>query len=837
MGMCSWRSCFSEFDGRSEESATFSSDIENSSGNCTTRDFRWIVERLAVLPLHSSLGLWILVPVVWALAVNWAVPVEAQTTDLSALDAPIDLTVTPGNDMGDNTTTMLTAMWMPPAGSRMYQVAWRPVGDSDWTNEVATIDTTYTIDELAPGTDYLVAVRAASGSAGLMWGSWSDLVQATTAAGTGSPGLSAPGVPTGLTLGAGDGDGSNTETMLTASWKAPSGIDDGTYEVAWRHVDDSDWVHEPSTMDTVYTISGLTANAIYWVAVRASHSGDGTAWGDWSALVQGTTAIGTPDHPTPDMPTELVLTPGDENGGHTDTMLTAMWQAPADIVGGSYQVAWRHVDDSDWVHGSNTTKTVYTIGGLTPNADYAVAVRASHGIDGAAWGPWSDSVQGTTATGTPAAPTPDVPKDLVLMSGDDEGYNTDTMLTAMWQAPADIVGGSYQVAWRSRADSGWVYEASTIETVYTISGLTPNADYAVAVRASHSIDGAAWGSWSGTVDGSTSAGTGSPDPGLAKPDAPAGLVLMPGEGDGADMMLTAMWQAPADIVGGSYEVAWRPASARTWVHESVTEETTYTITGLMSGTGYWVAVRASYSGGTLSWGPWSDLVMKSTSGGTAAGDPSTPGAPTGLELEPGDDGITIDATWVGPVDGDISESYDLTYEVAWRPVNRSYWVHEAIISETAYTIDGLTPDRDYLVAVRASYRGDGTGWGPWSDLVQKGTAAGTPTSGLPPPGAPTGLEVDPGDDGTTIDMIWVDPVDVGGAGSYELAYQVAWRPIGRSDWTHESNTAYPNYIISGLTPGTGYWVAVRAANTGDNTGWGPWSKLVRTSTVTAVAAS
>ena len=895
-------------------------------------EFQQSIMRFAALPSDGSLGRWVLALVVWALAVSWAVPAGAQATSSDDMAPPAGLTVTPGNDVGDNTTTMLTAMWTPTKDGQMYQLAWRPIDDSEWVNEVATIDTEFTIDGLKPGSDYLIAVRAASSATSLSWGPWSDLVQAstvlelgaptgltvmpgddqgdtadtmitamwdvpaggepavyqvawrpvndtewinepstidteytiggltpgtgylvavrasnsydgtdwgpwsdfaqaTTAAGAGFPGLSAPESPTGLTLSTGDDEGDNADTMLTAMWEAPVDIDDGAYEVAWRPVGSSDWVHEASTVETSHTIDGLTPGTGYWVAVRASHSGSGTAWSDWSELVQGTTFAGSPNLPTPDMPTELVLTPGDDKGGNADMMITAMWQPPKDVVGGMYQVAWRPMGSSDWVHEASTMETSYAIGGLTPGTSHLVAVRASHGSDDAVWGPWSELVQGSTASGMPTAPTPGMPVGLSLTPGDDELANADMMITAMWQPPEDVFGGMYQVAWRPMASSDWVHEASTIETSYVIGGLTPGTGYSVAVRASHGGAGAAWGSWSDTVDGRTSAGTGSP--GLAMPGSPTGLKLKPGDADGAgmDTMITAMWKAPADIVGGAYEVAWRPVNARAWVHEAATTETSYTIKGLMSGTGYWVAVRASNTGEGTAWGPWSDLVVKSTSSGTTAYDPSAPGMPTDLELTPGDNGTTIDAIWMVPGDSMDSESYDLTYEVAWRPVNRSYWVHEAIISDTVYTIDGLTPGSDYLVAVRASHRGDGTGWGPWSELVRVSTPEGPPISGLPVPGAPTGLDVTPGEDGTTLDMIWVDPADVGGAGSYELAYQVAWRPASVSDWAHEPSTAYPNYSISGLTPNTDYWVAVRAANTGDNTGWGPWSNLVRVRTV------
>ena len=533
--------------------------------------------------------------------------------------------MTPGDADGDNTDTMLVVSWEMPIGSEpmWYQVSWRPVGDySDWRDEPRTADTMYTIGGLNPGTGYLVTVRASNTDVAMIWGDtdvamiWgprSDLVEGVTAAGMGSPGLSRPDAPTGLAVTPGDADGNNVDTMITAMWDAPSGIVGGSYEVAWRPVSSPDWVHEASTMETSHTIDALSPGIVYLVAVRASHSGNGTAWGSWSDLVRGSTAAGMPVAPTPYVSTGLAVTPGDADGNNVGTMITAMWDAPSGIVGGSYEVAWRSVDTSDWLNESATADTSYTIDGLIPGTFYLVAVRASHSGNGTAWGPWSDAVRGSTAAGMPVAPTPYVPTGLEVTPGDGDGSDTSTMITAMWDAPSGTVDGMYQVAWRPVDATRWMHEAATADTSYTIDGLTPGTFYLVAVRASYS-DAAAWGSWSDAAEGSTYAGSGIP--GLPTPGAPTGLVLTPGAADGSDTgtMITAMWDAPSGIVGGLYEVAWRPADAAGWVHEVGTRHTTRTIDGLLPNTDYWVAVRASNTGTGTAWGPWSDLVRMSTPG-------------------------------------------------------------------------------------------------------------------------------------------------------------------------------------------------------------------------------
>ena len=184
-------------------------------------------------------------------------------------------------------STSLAVSWIAPAdgGSAItsYDLQYQQDGSTDWTNgpQNAT-GTSATIMSLTAGTLYQVQVRATNAEGDSHWSpSGSGTTNAVQTA-------TAPAAPTAPTVAAVSGS-----TSLAVSWSAPA--DNGSaitsYDLQYRRGTSGNFADGPQNVGvTSATITGLAANALYQVQVRATN-----AEGDsgWSASGSGTTNAGT----------------------------------------------------------------------------------------------------------------------------------------------------------------------------------------------------------------------------------------------------------------------------------------------------------------------------------------------------------------------------------------------------------------------------------------------------------------------------------------------------------------------------------------------------------------
>ena len=169
------------------------------------------------------------------------------------------------------------------------------------------------------------------------------------------------------------------------------------------------------------------------------------------------------------------------------------------------------------------------------------------------------------------------------------------------------------------------------------------------------------------------------------------------------------WDAPASDGGASitdYEVSYTPDGGTETVAQTGSTGTSYTLTGLTTGTTYSVKVRAVNSEGS---GAWSSAVSK-----LAALYPETPGAPT---LSPGDG--TLDVSWSAP----SSDVAITQYKIYYTPSGGASTTVSTGSSSTTYSLTGLTNGTQYTVSVAAE---SSAGVGGFSANAS-GTPAGAPT--------------------------------------------------------------------------------------------------------------
>ena len=201
---------------------------------------------------------------------------------------------------GTPSGTSFTISWNPPDTNltiTKYVVQWRPAAEQDWSNassgETADGATSYTVQNLAAATEYLVRVRAMTDA---IDGEWSTHLAVTTVAenaeseadGT-EPGrvsrdtIAAPAI----TVSAMSAD------SVTISWTQPrTSLTITGYEVTWNTGSATKQDDELS-----HHITGLAAGATYTVMVRAVA---GSVHGAW-ASTRVTTSGGADTHVVPDV--------------------------------------------------------------------------------------------------------------------------------------------------------------------------------------------------------------------------------------------------------------------------------------------------------------------------------------------------------------------------------------------------------------------------------------------------------------------------------------------------------------------------------------------------------
>ena len=183
-----------------------------------------------------------------------------------------------------------------------------------------------------------------------------------------------------------------------------------------------------------------------------------------------------------------------------------------------------------------------------------------------------------------------------------------------------------------------------------------------------------------------------------------------------------------------------------------------------------------------------------------AGQTPAPPAPVAPTLTAGQGELSV--SWTPPA----SPSSPITaYEVQYRHHPDGAWTTWASLGADARstTITGLTPGGIYRVRARAQ---NGFGWGGYTNPYVEVTL---PTSQPPP--AVTGLTASR--DGDAINVSW-NASD--GATGYDLEYSID----ARQSWTRAAtNHATTTYTLANTDAANSYVIAVRAVNSGGESGW------------------
>ncbi|MFG1605008.1 fibronectin type III domain-containing protein [Actinoplanes sp. NPDC049265] len=718
-------------------------------------------------------------------ALNTAGPGPASTA-ASAIPrgapyAPAGLAATPGDRQATVTFTTPADGGYPLFG---YQVS--TDDGATWAGLTVTTSGTVntgTVTGLSNGVTYAIRVRAVNlGGAG------------APSAGT-AVSLAAlpPDAPTGLIATPGN-------TTVDLAFQPPANTGGGPitgYQVSTD--DGATWAAIDTTaalLARTATVTGLTNGVTYAVRLRAvTAAGAGAAGAAASATPRG-----------------APYAPGGLNAVRGNGQAVLTFTTPAD---GGYAITGYQVSTDDGATWA-TLPGNRVVTGLTNGVAYPIRVRATN-LAGA--GQPSAAVTVTPAT-VPGAPT-----SVAAAAGNTEA-------TVAYNPPASD-GGAAVTGYQVSADDGMTWAPMPANRVVT--GLTNGTAYRIRVRAVNAI-GAGSASAAATVT-----------PVADTPDAPTGLTATRGDRSAVLSFTPPVNQGVGPVTG--YQV-----SVDDGVHWA-TLAADRTVTGLSNGVAYTVRVRALNSAGAGPAGPSvtvtpattptapsglsvaagdGQAVLSFTAPADNGGDPITsyqastddgaswaalpadrtvtgltngttydfrvravngagpgaasssvpatparvPGAPTGLTATPGDNQAVLAFTAPGDDGGAPVTGYQVSVDdgATWAalPADR--------------TVTGLTNGTTYTVRVRALNR---VGAGPAGDNTSV-----TPDDGLPD--APTDLHVVRGDASVTVTFT------PGGGGP--TGYQVStdggttWAPLAADG------------VVTGLTNGTGYTVAVRAVN-------------------------
>ncbi len=486
-----------------------------------------------------------------------------------------------------------------------------------------------------------------------------------------------------------------------------------------------------------------------------------------------------------DPPTNLAVT------AVSPTQINLFWSAPSyngDSAITGYKIEYKIGSGSYTVLVANTgsTSTTYSHVGLTTGQTYSYRISAINTI-------------GTSAASTESSATP-----TSSSSGTLPGFPTNlsaipvspTQVNLFWSAPSNNGGypiTGYKIEYRigSGSYTTLVPDTGSTSTTFSHTGLTTNQVYIYRVYAITSFGTSEPSSEEFAQPKSTST--------LSAPSAPTNLAVTAV----SPTQISLLWTAPSNnggavITGYKIEVKSGSGSYTTLISNTQSTSTTYSHTGLTTGTTYTYKVSAINSAGS------GIASNESSATPTSSSSSGVPGAPTNLTAA-AISGTQIDLSWTAPSN---NGGYPITgYKIEYRIGSGSYTtlISNTQSTSTTYSHTGLTSGQLYVYRVSAV---NSIGAGSTSS---ESSATPTSSSSASTPGTPTSFTATTASP-TQINLSWNAPSNNGG--SAITGYKIEVKSGSGSYTTLISNTQSTSTWFShtGLTTGTTYYYLVSAIN-------------------------
>jgi len=456
-----------------------------------------------------------------------------------------------------------------------------------------------------------------------------------------------PNAPTLGTLTPAEGQ---VSVAFTPAAKIAGNPEDTGYTVVVKDSSCTAGVTSQSGAGSPITVTGLANGTTYCFSVKASNS-----FGDGAASTTSTAAAVAP----------LAATPG--NKSVVLSWSAGTWSALAPLT--DYAVEYRRNGTGVWKSAKTKaiTATTFTVTGLTNGLDYEFRVAGKK----------------ASTTGSYLTVGPVIPRTVPGKVRSFKAVARNTSVSLTWAAPASN-GGSlltdYVIEYSSNGGTSWstVSDGVSTNTSYTVTGLVNAIAYKVRVSAQNIAGIGAAVTTAKAVK-----------PYLSAPTAPQSVKATP-----RNVSVVVTWKAPKDD-GGSvitdYRIEWT-VDGLSWSSANAGTALTYTIPGLVNGTGYKVRVSAT---NTVFFG------YGKTAGTAKAVKPYLvlPGKVGSLKATAAS--ASLNLTWKAPTKDGGSEITDYLIEYSSNGGTSWSTVSDGVSTATTYQITGLVAGTAYKVRVSA----------------------------------------------------------------------------------------------------------------------------------------
>ena len=500
-----------------------------------------------------------------------------------------------------------------------------------------------------------------------------------------------PGSPTGLAAVA------VSPTQVNLFWTAPAS-DGGSvitgYKIEYKSGSFYSTLVENTGTVTTYSHTGLTTGTAYTYKISAINSlGTSTASSDVSITPTSDSAAIAPGAPTGLTATAV-----------SPTKIDLSWTAPANNGGypiTGYKIQYRTGSDSytDLVANTASTTTSFSHNGITAGQLYIYRVYTITSFATSEKSSPEVTVQPKSAS---ASSTPGAPTGLTATAV------SSSKIELSWTAPANNGGypvTGYKIEYKKGIGTYLSLVSNTVNTTTTYShtGLTTGTAYTYKISAINSI-----GTSTASAEASATPTT-TLQPAAATAPGSTSLTATPVSATQVNLSWTAPSNGGSAITGYKIEVKKGTGSYETLVANTASTSTTYSHTGLTTGTVYYYRVSAINAIGTGTSGDASATPKETTTPILTA----TTISPTQISL-----------SWTAP-----SQTYQQRingYKVEEKIGSDTFkTIIENTGSTTTYLVTGLTTGKSHTYAVSAIFS---LGASPRSN-----DASATPTSTSVPP--------------------------------------------------------------------------------------------------------
>ena len=395
----------------------------------------------------------------------------------------------------------------------------------------------------------------------------------------------------------------------------------------------------------------------------------------------------------------------------------------------NYKVEYKLSTSSTWPGATTVTTDSFNITGLTPSTIYDWRVKSSCN---------GGYVYGQFTT------TPPICREPGALSANPNN----TSATLYWNAALYAV--SYDVEYKLATDNVWTTGGNTTGTVFTLNGLAITTTYDWRIKTNCSFGGSGYGQSQFTT--------------TTQPcDAPTGLNTTYNPGN----VTTMSWRPVAGAVSYTIELKWANDPWSNIVISEVITDTSFSLTGLMSGL-------------TLDWRVKTNCDSNYSVYAVSQLSTSCP-APLSISIT----NITGNGATVNWTNGPFNSPFG--YTVQWKISTTTGW-YSSVLAGNTKLLTGLAAGRIYDVRVRLNCYSFN------SSYIQ--TQFTTPCSVIP-----SGL-IHSNVTTTSATMKWTAISGV----TYNLQYKTA----AAANWTTVNGLTTASYNATGLVANTAYQYKVMA---------------------------